>query len=164
MKTWTFLGAFGLVVLAAGCTDPTVDSPPVSEARAAGQAPVRAEAPAPATRPSKANGKITEVDLNRLLQLQDSGKAYLIDVRPTLFYTMGHIPGAVSIPKKSFPLSLVKHEQAVEAAVKAGKVLVLYCQNVECPDGYAVGKELAEMGYSTSLYKGGWEEWKQMGF
>ena len=70
----------------------------------------------------------------------------------------------MNVPKKSFPLSLLKEQAAIDAAVASGKVLVLYCQNVECPDGYSVGKEMVEMGYSVSLYKGGWEEWKQMGF
>ena len=116
------------------------------------------------TAPAVRKGTITEVDLNRLLQLQDEGKAYLIDVRPRLFYGLGHLPEAVSMPKKSFPLSLVKTQAGIDAAVAGGKVLVLYCQNVDCPDGYSVGKEMAEMGYSVALYKGGWEEWKEMGF
>ena len=122
-------------------------------------APSEAEA-----KPAKKKGTMTEVDLNRLLQLQDAGRAYLIDVRPALFHGLGHIPGSVNIPRKSFPRSLLKEADAIDAAVASGKVLVLYCQNVQCPDGYAVGKGMADLGYSTTLYKGGWEEWKAMGF
>ena len=65
------------------------------------------------------------------------------------------------------PDPFMDHEEtgrALDDAVASGKVIVLYCQNVQCPDGYLVGKEMIEMGYSVSLYKGGWEEWKAMGF
>jgi rhodanese-related sulfurtransferase len=118
----------------------------------------------PVSKPAVKPGAITDVDLNRLLQLQDEGKEFLIDVRPVLFYGMGHLPEAISMPKKSYPDSMAKVQEQIDAARKAGKVLVLYCQNVNCPDGYAVAKEMSALGYPVSIYKGGWEEWKQMGF
>jgi len=109
-------------------------------------------------------GAITEVDLQRLLELQDGGKVLLVDVRPSLFYAMGHIPEAVSLPKKRYAAEYPKKKSALDEALAAGRVIVLYCTNVECPDGYSVAKLLSAEGYSVSLYKGGWEEWKAMGF
>lgn len=164
MKAIRLAGSAMVLGLGAGCSGTGVEPQPGPDSAAEARVEERAAKPAPATRPDRPKGSITEVDLNRLLQLQDEGKAYLIDVRPPLFYGMGHIPGAVNVPKKSFPLSLARHQAAVDAAVAEGKVLVLYCQNVQCPDGYAVGREMAAMGYSTSLYKGGWEQWRDMGF
>ena len=122
--------------------------------------PTAVEKPAAAMKP----GAITELDLGRLIALRDDGKVLLVDVRPGMFYRLGHIPGAVSLPKKSFAARFPGRKADLDAAVAAGKVVVLYCTNVECPDGFAVARKLAPMGYSVSLYKGGWEEWEAMGF
>jgi rhodanese-related sulfurtransferase len=51
----------------------------------------------------------------------------------------------------------------MDAARAAGKEIVLYCTNTECPDARVVAGWLAERGYSTLVYRGGWEEWKQAG-
>lgn len=149
-----------------GCAEPVKESPRPEEGVPRADKPEEVEeraAEKPAA-PAVKRGEITQVDLNRLLQLQDEGKAYLIDVRPRLFFGLGHLPGAVNMPRKSFPLSLIKVQAGIDAAVSSGKVLVFYCQNTECPDGYHVGKEMAAMGYSVSIYEGGWEQWKEMGF
>jgi len=167
------IGASLVVLCLAGCSQsadelvqPGVPEPPVSQSVTgiAGSGVQPASSKKAAAVPAKKKGSIPEVDLNRLLAMQDDGTAYLIDVRPTLFYTMGHLPGAISMPQKSFPLSLVKVQGEIDAAVAAGKVVVVYCQNVECPDGSWVGRRMSAKGYEVSLYKGGWEEWKAMGF
>ncbi len=157
-----------LAALMVGCADQVaeVDAPPhqVRSGLDRGKIPASAAQPETDEGQSVQKGEITEVDLNRVLQLQDDDKILLVDVRPMLFYGLGHMPGAVSMPRKSFPLSLIKRQAEIDAAVEAGKVVVLYCTNVDCPDGYSVGEEMAEMGYAISIYKGGWEEWRQAGF
>ncbi|MDA0765993.1 MAG: rhodanese-like domain-containing protein [Verrucomicrobia bacterium] len=174
MKGFDKLIGVSLAVLClAGCSQsadevaqPGVPGPPVPKlvTEVAGSGERAATSKTEPKAPAKKKGSITEVDLNRVLAMQDDGTGFLIDVRPTLFYTMGHLPGAISMPQKSFPLSLVKVQGQIDAAVAAGKVVVVYCQNVECPDGYSVGKKMSSKGYDVSLYKGGWEEWKAMGF
>lgn len=37
------------------------------------------------------------------------------------------------------------------------------CRNINDPDAYAVANKLIKLGYSVSIYKGGWEEWHQAG-
>lgn len=152
---WGSLVAVGSAVLA-GCA---VETP----APAAAPPPVVTKVPVqkPASRP---RGRITEVDLGRLMELRDAGKVLLVDVRPSLFYGIAHIPGAISLPKKTFASAWPGKKAQIDAAVAAGKVVVLYCTNTECPDGYAVGSKMAPMGYDVSIYKGGWEEWKMVGF
>ena len=162
MSRQRLLPLAGLLVLA-GCAVEEPASPPVAEKPATAAAPKPAEKkPAPANQPLP--GRITNVDLGRLMELRDDGKVLLIDVRPPLFFGMGHIPGAVSLPKKTFDSSWPGKKAQVDAAVKAGKIVVVYCANEDCPDGYAVAKKMAPMGYDVSIYKGGWEEWKMTGF
>jgi rhodanese-related sulfurtransferase len=152
----------GMVLGLGGCAEPVKEASKPEVVVLVAKAPEKVEGKPDA--PSVKMGEITAVDLNRLLQLQDDGKAYLIDVRPRLFYSLGHLPEAISMPKKSFPLSLMKRRAGIDVALSGGKVLVLYCQNAECPDGDWVGKEMAAMGYSVSIYEGGWEQWEEMGF
>lgn len=160
---WAGLLPLGGIVLLAGCGTtkpggPLPDTPSTRAPEAVEQ--VSARKPEAAPEP----GTITEVDLGRLLELRDAGMVLLVDVRPSLFYAMGHISGAVSLPKKTFEASWPGRKEQLEAAVAAGKVVVLYCTNEQCPDGYAVARKLAPMGYDVSIYKGGWEEWKMTGF
>ena len=108
-------------------------------------------------------GVITEVGIEQLFLLKGEGRVLVVDVRPRVFFAMGHIEGATSLPLKSFESAYPKKKPAFDAAVAAGQVIVLYCADLNCPDGYAVAKRLSARGYSTSLYKGGWAEWKAAG-
>lgn len=125
---------------------------------------VEASAEQAAPNPGKpVAGQLTEVDLQRVFEMQGDGTMLLVDVRPPVFFRMGHIPGAISLSKRYFETSFPEKKGELDAAVESGKVIVLYCTNRQCRDGYLVGKELAKMGYSSSLYKGGWEEWQAAG-
>lgn len=169
------LGAAGIVLVSCGSPDATVregsalpesrSSNTASPTAPSGEDPVSADdlLPDAEPTPSGPRGVITEVDLGRLFELRDDDKALLVDVRPASFYARRHIPGAISLPKKAYATEFPLKRPELDAAVKAGKVLVLYCADEDCPDGYAVAKLLAVEGYSSSLYKGGWREWKQAG-
>jgi 3-mercaptopyruvate sulfurtransferase SseA len=164
---WRGAGVLGLLLLW-GCTTPAVDQTdgdPPSETRAAPEGSADSQ-PETKSKPESSvkPGEITGVDLQRLLDLQDAGTVLLVDVRPGLFYSMGHMPGAISLPKKKFDSEFPNKKAALDQAVAAGQVIVLYCTNVDCPDGYSVAKLLSPKGYPVTLYKGGWEEWKAMGF
>ncbi len=118
------------------------------------------------TRPtSKAirKGALTSIDMERLFSLSQTGKALLIDVRPPLYYRLGHIDGAESLPFIKYDKIITSKRAILDAAVKSGKIIVLYCQNVNCPDAHKTGLKLIELGYSVSVYRGGWEEWKESG-
>lgn len=124
------------------------------------------EVPAPEVVPASPavkKGEITSVDLPRLFDMRVNDSCLLIDVRPGLIHSIGHISGSISLPKKSFEAKYPKVKPQIDAALAAKQTVVLYCADVNCPDGYAVGKLLAEKGYSTSIYKGGWDEWKAAG-
>ena len=108
-------------------------------------------------------GEITAVQIDQLFMMQQSEGVYLIDVRPPLFFHLGHIDGAVNLPLIRYKSALPKHLSSIEQALKGGKAVVLYCQNVNCPDAYKTARKLAQLGHSVSVYKGGWQEWKKSG-
>lgn len=84
-------------------------------------------------------------------------------MRPRLIYALGNIPGSISLSKKNYVTKYPKVKPQLDAAIFAKQTIVLYCADIVCPDGYAVAQLLAKEGYSTSIYKGGWDEWKAAG-
>ncbi|MDG1357875.1 MAG: rhodanese-like domain-containing protein [Akkermansiaceae bacterium] len=108
-------------------------------------------------------GLITGVDIERLFSLLQAEQLLLVDCRPQLYYRIGHIDSAVNLPYRKYEARLSKIEERLDQALAARKVVVLYCQNYTCPDAYLFAKKIAAKGYSCSVYKGGWQEWKASG-
>lgn len=108
-------------------------------------------------------GEITGVSIEQLFSLNESEKVLLIDCRPGLFYHLGHIKDALNMPLKKYQAMIDTNKTHFNRALKEGKIIVFYCQNLNCPDAYLFAKAIAKEGYSTSVYKGGWEEWKASG-
>lgn len=122
-------------------------------------------APKPRPHPVLMNGhgKITSISLNDLFALQQSGNVLLYDARPGFFYGLGHIPGAISMPKPECDALIAKREGEIKAAIAAKKTIVVYCTNLLCPDARTVASHLADLGYSSSTLTGGWDSWKEAG-
>ena len=108
-------------------------------------------------------GEVTGVDMERVFRMQQTGKALLVDCRPPIIYRLGHLDGAINLPFSNYDSYIDRRKQNLDDAVTAHQTIVLYCQHTECPDAYAVAKKLIIRGYSVSIYKGGWEEWKRAG-
>ena len=145
-------------ILLSNCVPQKLNSPPpeVAAQSDAKQVEISKE-------PRVERGTVTEVMVEKVYAQRVSDQALLIDTRPPLFYNLGHIDGAISIPLKSFDKSFAAKKSEVDAAVSAGKVLVIYCANEVCVDSHRMSEKLATMGYDVSVFKGGWELWKQTG-
>ncbi|MGB2403526.1 MAG: rhodanese-like domain-containing protein [Akkermansiaceae bacterium] len=108
-------------------------------------------------------GQITGVDIERLFALLQDQHVLLIDCRPGLYYRMGHIDDAINLPYRKLSARIGKFVEQLDKGLAENKVIVLYCQNYNCPDAYLFAKKVADLGYSTSVYKGGWQEWRDSG-
>jgi rhodanese-related sulfurtransferase len=121
---------------------------------------------APAKRiESRLNGrkKVSSISLTELFELQQSDKVLLFDARPRIFYSLGHLPGAISLPKVNCDQQIMKHQAEINSAIAAQKSIVVYCTNMACPDARTVAMHLADCGYPCSTLLGGWESWKESG-
>jgi rhodanese-related sulfurtransferase len=105
-------------------------------------------------------GTVTRMPLGTLYQLTQSNAALIFDVRPAIFYKIGHIPGAISFPKADFEKSIDKQEVLIKTATKNQIPVVLYCTDLACPDAITVATQLSERGHSVSVLQGGYEAWK----
>ena len=108
-------------------------------------------------------GKVSSISLTDFFPLHESGKVLLFDARPGFFYSLGHIPGAINLPKDGCDAQIDKRESELKAAIAAKKTIVIYCTNLLCPDARAVATHLADRGYSSAVLSGGWETWKDSG-
>ena len=106
---------------------------------------------------------VGEVPIERVFELQQTDGILLIDTRSPIFYKLGHIDGAYSLPLKSFEKKFDASKSTLDSAKKEGKQIVIYCQSEKCPDSYIMAQALSKAGYKVSIFKGGWELWKMSG-
>ncbi len=108
-------------------------------------------------------GKVSSISLTDLFALQQADQVLIFDARPGFFYGLGHLPGAINLPKSGCDEQIAKREGEIKAALAANKTIVVYCTNLLCPDARTVANHLASFGYSSSTLGGGWESWKEAG-
>ncbi|GAA5495062.1 hypothetical protein Rhal01_01232 [Rubritalea halochordaticola] len=108
-------------------------------------------------------GEITQASIEQVFELKTQGRAVLIDTRPSIFFALGHIDGAESFPLKEFTEIKGKLFARVKQVKSEGKTVIIYCANVKCPDSHKMAVQLAEQGYDVSVFKEGWELWKEAG-
>ena len=103
---------------------------------------------------------IIELDEFQAFALEHKGT--LIDARAMGFYTLGHVPGALSLPRESFAAGYDRLKDRLEAS-RTGE-MVVYCSEADCPDAELVAGALARLGFQNlRVYKEGWEEWIRAG-
>ena len=119
-----------------------------------------AKTPTPVVKAPTTPGTITRMPLGTLYQLTQGNAALIYDVRPLIFYKIGHIPGAMSFPKADFDKDIVKHEVKIKTAIKNQSPVVIYCTDFACPDALTVATQLSERGHNVSVLQGGYEAWK----
>ncbi|NJM38427.1 MAG: rhodanese-like domain-containing protein [Akkermansiaceae bacterium] len=161
---WIFLAALGFTSCAETAREAPAVVKPVKEVAPSRDAHVAKPAPSP-KKPvaAKKSGEVTSMSMEDFFPLQQSGGALIYDVRPSLYYQLGHIPGAIHFPKSNCDALIVSRKAEIETAIAAKKPIVLYCTDLACPDARTVAMHLASNGYSSSTLVGGWESWKNSG-
>ena len=75
----------------------------------------------------------------------------LIDVRAADDYKEGHVPGALSLPEKEWPLL---------SGLSKEKLNIVYCYSLTCHLAARAALFFAEKGYRVCEMEGGFEEYK----
>jgi rhodanese-related sulfurtransferase/DNA-binding transcriptional ArsR family regulator len=98
---------------------------------------------------------LDHLERGELLSRVRSGTAVVIDVRPTVEYEAGHIPGALSIPLADLPDRLAELPDSTE--------IVAYCRGEYCVLAYEAVKLLGRSGLSARRLQEGMLEWRLAG-
>jgi rhodanese-related sulfurtransferase len=143
--------------LLAGCAEPMKPAAPTAK-------PAALEKPQ-ATSPPRPAGKaeISSISLEEFFVLQQSGRAMIFDARPSFIYKLGHVPGAILLPKSHCDELLRSREAEIQRTLADGGALVVYCSGPNCPDARAVAERLSASGYPAKVFQGGWDAWKDAG-
>ncbi len=91
-------------------------------------------------------------------RLRSSGDAFIVvDVLSAGDYKSGHIPGAVSLPIRTFT------EDLARKALPAASRVVVYCNSFECHASSQAARKLEGWGYKVLDFEGGLQEWQARG-
>ena len=96
------------------------------------------------------------VNREELLARVRSGKAMVIDVRPSDEFNAGHIAGAVSIPLTQLEARL--------SELPRGKHIVAYCRGPYCVLSIKAVEWLSARGYRAFRLEDGVNDWQDHGF
>lgn len=117
----------------------------------------------PASRqPATAPRQSPTIGLDEFQDFVLARKGLSIDARPRAIYDVGHVPGAINLPREDFERGYA----GVRARIEPGKeqIIVVYCSEADCQDAELVAGALRRLGYGRSLvFKEGWEEWQRAG-
>lgn len=102
------------------------------------------------------------ISLEEFTVFVEEKRGLVLDARPEIFHRMGHVPGALSLPRDDFENAYIALKPMLE--MDRGQPIVIYCSNASCEDGGLVRKSLVALGFTKiALFEGGWNEWSQAG-
>ena len=87
----------------------------------------------------------------------NSAEIMVIDARTQEAYSKGHVPGAVNLPWR-------KIDSASTAAMPRNKVLVTYCDGIQCNASTKAAMRLAALGFRVKEMIDGIQGWKREGY
>ena len=105
------------------------------------------------------SGQKGDVDTAEMMSLSSTRSVLILDARPEIFYRLGHIPSALSLPRDDFE----KEYQALQTTLQAhrDKPVVVYCSDNGCHDSQMVADALQKLGFANvRLFRGGWSDWE----
>jgi rhodanese-related sulfurtransferase len=104
------------------------------------------------------NVSIPLVTLDDFKRCVDSRAGIVLDARPEALYHVGHVPGALSLPRSDFEAAYLRLKSQLEKDF--AQSLIVYCSDADCDDSALVASALRGLGYEhVSRFKGGWEDW-----
>ncbi len=114
-----------------------------------------AEVPPAARRYLGDDTDVEAIDRDELRRRAAAGKVIVVDVRPTLEYEAGHIPGARSIPLDELDARLGELPDDVE--------IVAYCRGPYCAFAHEAVRRLRHHGRRARRLTDGLPEWRIAG-
>lgn len=101
------------------------------------------------------NRKARLATRDELVERLTRDEVFLIDVRPSLEYESGHIPGAVHMPIEELPGRLDE--------IPRDRPVIAYCRGEYCLFADEAVALLRKHGIAAARLQGGWPEWVEEG-
>jgi rhodanese-related sulfurtransferase/biotin operon repressor len=95
------------------------------------------------------------ISREELLTRMDKGLVTVIDVRPADEFALGHLPGAINVPRAELESRL--------ALLDRGREIVAYCRGPWCVMSFEAVAELRKRGFNAHRLEEGLPEWRAAG-
>ena len=146
---------------------PWVYAPPAERIRAAAARLAKGELPqAASTKPrqieiAEFRGVVGASASERSHGIKEGQARWIIlDARPEVFYQLGHVPGALSLPREDFEAGYGRLRELLEK--DPSRPIAVYCADMSCEDSELVAGALTQLGFlHVAVFKGGWEAWSE---
>ena len=135
--------------------------PKKSEAEAAQEPPHSKPVKMPPT--NRKLGSSESIAFDEFFAAQQSENVLVYDVRVPYFYGIDHIPGAINWPYTQYEDQVQQRDIEIQKALKKGKLVVLYCFNLGCPEARNVAKKLSRRDYDVRVFNSGIDSWREAG-
>lgn len=90
----------------------------------------------------------------------ENKQGIVLDARPEIFHRLGHVPGALSLPREEFEKTYPKLKIQLEPY--KDRPIAIYCSSSSCHDSELVRKALTSLGYAQiAIFRDGWNGWTQ---
>lgn len=97
------------------------------------------------------------IERKEVLKCVINKSALFIDARPELFFSISHVPGAISITREDFKDCYSKNVRMLWGSTNC--TIIVYCSHASCDDGRLVALGLMKLGLpNVALYENGWDE------
>lgn len=102
------------------------------------------------------------ISLAEFQEIVEKAGTTIVDARPEIFHRLGHVPGALALPRDDFENYYRKNQDRLTG--DKNKTIVIYCSGDACEDSKLVEAALKQLGHSRiSIFPGGWNEWTAAG-
>jgi len=102
------------------------------------------------------------LSLGEFADFVENKRGLVLDARPEIFHRLGHVPGALSLPREDFENIYPGLREKLEADFS--QPIVIYCANVSCEDATLLKKALVDLGFKQlKIFEGGWAQWESAG-
>jgi rhodanese-related sulfurtransferase len=102
------------------------------------------------------------VGLDQFRSALDGKSTLILDARPSAFFAVGHVPGALNLARDDFARDYRRLGAVMQDA--HDKPIIVYCSGGDCHDSRLVANALLTLGFSNvSVFTGGWEAWSAAG-
>lgn len=105
-------------------------------------------------------GASKSIGLEKLYEIQQSGKVLAYDVRHPYFHSIDHIPGSINWPHTEYDAQVQRRDIEIQKALAEGKKVVVYCFNLGCAEARNVAKKLARRDYEIYVFSAGIDTWR----
>ena len=109
------------------------------------------------------DGDVSSIGFDDFFALHQQGKVLVIDARPAYHYQLGHIPGALNLPKEADESALTTMREHFMQAQAENQTIVVYCSGILCADARTVARRIARHGHNARIFSGGWNAWLDAG-